>query len=282
MMKKIAIITDSTACMPEEMVKKYKVHVIPVRIQWDDETLVDGVDIKAREFYERLEASSTIPTTSQPSAGDFMALFEKLAESHEGIIAPLISSGVSGTVNSAETALQTFKKVPVEMIDTHLASGGAGMVVEAAGKAISNGKDFKDVRKAAESVMEKVKVYFVVDTLKYLHKGGRIGGASRYLGTALNIKPILYLDDNGKIDALEKVRTKKKAATRIVELAAEHAAGRPVHVCVMHANTPAEAEGLKKQLEERMECKQMDIYDIGPGVGVHVGPGAIGLSVYPV
>jgi DegV family protein with EDD domain len=280
-MNKIALVTDSTANMPPAMVAQYQVHVIPVRIQWDEETLVDGVDISATQFYERLVKSKSIPTTSQPSAGDFMALFEQLAQDHDGIIAPLISSGVSGTVNSAETALQTFSQVPVEMIDTHLAAGAAGLVVETAARAIAAGKDLKAVRAAVDSVRETVKVYFVVDTLKYLHKGGRIGGASRYMGTALDIKPILYLDDNGKIDALEKVRTKKKAIERIIELAAEHVGASKARAVVMHANAPEEAERVRGQVATRMDCEQVDIYEIGPAVGVHVGPGAIGLSVCP-
>ena len=281
-MKKIALITDSTANMPAELVKKYGVHVIPIRIQWDEETLVDGVDITTTQFYERLVKAKSIPTTSQPSAGDFMALFERLAKDYDGMIAPLISSGVSGTVNSAETALQTFSQVPVEMMDTHLAAGAAGLVVETAGQAIAAGKDLKAVRAAADAVREKTKVYFVVDTLRYLHKGGRIGGASRYMGTALDIKPILYLDDNGKIDALEKVRTKKKAIERIIDLAAEHVDGKKARAVVMHASAPEEAERVKAQVAERMDCAQVDIYEIGPAVGVHVGPGAIGLSVCPV
>jgi DegV family protein with EDD domain len=280
-MNKIALVTDSTANMPPAMVAQYQVHVIPVRIQWDEETLVDGVDISATQFYERLVKSKSIPTTSQPSAGDFMALFERLAKDHDGIIAPLISSGVSGTVNSAETALQTFSQVPVEMIDTHLAAGAAGLVVETAARAIASGADLKAVRAAVDRVRATVKVYFVVDTLKYLHKGGRIGGASRYMGTALDIKPILYLDDNGKIDALEKVRTKKKAIERIIELAAEHVGASKARAVVMHANAPEEAERVRAQVEARMDCEQVDIYEIGPAVGVHVGPGAIGLSVCP-
>jgi len=281
-MNKIALVTDSTANMPPSLVKKYHLHIIPVRIQWDEETLVDGVDITATQFYQRLVASQSIPTTSQPSAGDFIQLFEKLAQDHDGIIAPLISSGVSGTVSSAETALQSFSRVPVEMIDTHLAAGGAGLVVEQAARAISAGKDLQAVRRAADAVREKVKVYFVVDTLKYLHKGGRIGGASRYLGTALKIKPILYLDDTGKIDALEKVRTKNKAVARIIDLAAEHVGESRARAVVMHASAPAEAERVVAQVESRMDCQQVDIYEIGAAVGVHVGPGAIGLSVYPI
>ena len=127
-----------------------------------------------------------------------------------------------------------------------------------------------------------MKVFFVVDTLKYLHKGGRIGGASRYLGSALDIKPILYLDDSGKIEALEKVRTKKKATSRLVELAAEYANGKPVNVSVLHANVLEEITYLRDQLLEQLDCNQIDIYELSPAIGVHVGPGTIGIAIYPI
>jgi len=280
-MPKIAIITDSTAFMPDALVKKYNVNVIPVAIHWDGETLFDGVDITPEAFYERLATSKTLPSTSQPSAGDFLKLFEKLSKDHDGIIAPLISTGVSGTINSAEVALQTFDKVPVEIIDTHSVSGGLGMVVEQAALALAEGKGLTEARQVAEDVAQQSKVFFVVDTLKYLHAGGRIGGASRFFGSALDIKPILYLNEVGKIDGLEKVRTKKKAVTRIIELAVEYAAGRPVDACVMHANVADEAEDLKKRLADGLDCGDIEVYGISAGVGVHVGPGALGLAVYP-
>ena len=281
-MKKIAVVTDSTAYMPEALVKKYDIHVIPVKIHWDDETLIDGVDITPEQFYERLGGSKTIPSTSQPSAGEFLKLFDELSVDYDGIIAPLISSGVSGTINSAEAALNLFSKVPVEIIDTHLASSGSGMVVEQTAKALAAGKTLNEARQTAEDIAKKMKVFFVVDTLKYLHKGGRIGGASRYIGSALDIKPILYLDDQGKIDALEKVRSKKKATARLVELAVEYADSRPVRVCVMHANVLEEITNLQEQLLSQLNCDHIDIYGISPGVGVHVGPGAIGLAIYPI
>jgi DegV family protein with EDD domain len=279
-MKKIAVVTDSTAYIPDAFVKKYNIHVIPIRIHWEGSTLIDGVDITPAQFYERLEKSSTIPSTSQPSAGDFLELFKELSTSYDGIIAPLISSGISGTVNSAESALTMFSEIPVEIIDTHSTSAGLGLVATAAAQAVSDGKSLKEIKHLAEGIVKRLKLFFVVDTLKYLHKGGRIGGASRYFGTALSIKPILHLDDQGKIDALEKVRTKGKATARLIKLAVEQADGRPVNVSVMHANAIEEVKNLRDQLLEQLDCAQIEIYDISPGIGVHVGPGTIGLGIY--
>lgn len=280
-MTKIAIVTDSTAYLPQDFVELHNIQVIPLNIHWDDQTYIDGIDIAPVEFYERLEKSSTIPSTSQPSAGDFLQVFKELAPHYSGIIVPLISSGISGTVDSAKTAASMFSEIPVEIIDTHSTSAGLGLIVTLVTQAVSDGKSLKEIKKLAEGTVKRLKLFFVVDTLKYLHKGGRIGGASRYFGSALSIKPILYFDDQGKIDALEKVRTKKKATARLVELAVEHANGKPVNVGVMHANALEEVKNLRDQLLEQLDCKQIEIYDISPVIGTHVGPGALGVAVYP-
>ena len=281
-MTKIAIVTDSTAYISKDFVKKHKIRVIPLSVHWDDNTYLDGVDITPAQFYERLEKSSTIPSTSQPSAGDFLQAFKELAPHCDGIIVPLISSGISGTVASAKTAASMFSEVPVEVIDSHVTAAGLALVVTAIAKEASYGKNLKEIKQLAEGIVKKLKIFFVVDTLKYLHKNGRIGGASRYLGAALSIKPILYLDDQGKIDALEKVRTKRKAIERLIQLAVEQAGGKPVKVGVMHANALKEAKNLQEQLLEQLDCAQIGIYDISPVIGIHVGPGTVGLAIYAV
>ncbi len=147
-------------------------------------------------------------------------------------------------------------------------------------QAVSYGKSLKEIKQLAEGIVNRSKLFFAVDTLKYLHKGGRIGGASRYFGTALSIKPILFLNDQGKIDALEKVRTKRKATERLIQLAVEQADGKPVMVGVLHANALEEAKNLQKQLFEQLDCTQIEIYDLSPVIGAHVGPGTIGLAIY--
>ncbi len=281
-MNKIAIVTDSTAYIPKDIVKLHNIRVIPVKIHWDDTTLVDGVDITPAQFYERLEKSSTIPSTSQPSAGDFLQAFKELAPHYDVIIAPLVSSGISGTVASAQAALAMFSEIPVEIIDTYSTSAGLGLVVTAVAQAVSDGKSLKEIKQLAEDIIKKLKLFFVVDTLKYLHKGGRIGGASRYFGAALDIKPILYLNDQGKIDASEKVLTKRKATERLIQLAVEQADGKPVNVSVMHANALEEVKNLRGQLLQQLDCAQIEIYDLSPAIGVHVGPGTVGLAIYTV
>ncbi|MBE0409858.1 MAG: DegV family protein [Anaerolineales bacterium] len=279
-MSRIAILTDSTAYLSPDMLERHDIHVIPLKVHWGEETLLDGIDITPVEFYTRLATHSTLPSTSQPSMHDFLQVFNGLASQYEGILVPLISSGISGTVASAQAAVTEFKKVPVEVVDTHSTSAGLALVVLAAARAVEQGCSLPEVTQIARNVVQNLHLFFAVDTLKYLHKGGRIGGASRYLGSALSIKPILFFDGVGKIDALERVRTKRKALTRLVELAEEKVGSNPVHVGVIHANAPEEAAEFRSRLAKRLECDQLYTFELSPVIGTHVGPGTIGLALY--
>jgi len=281
-MSKIAILTDSTAYLPKAFVESHNIRVVPLKIHWDGTNFEDGIDITPSEFYERLVKSSSIPTTSQPPVEEFLQIYEELAADHDGIIVPLISSGISGTVSSAKTAASMFSKVPVEVIDTRSTASGLALVDIAVAKAVAGGKDLAEIKTFAEAIIQRLDLFFAVDTLKYLHIGGRIGGASRFFGTALNIKPILYLDKDGKINALARVRTKRKAISKLVELTIAKAARKPVHAGIIHANALDDAINLQKQLLSQLDCKQSEIYDISPVIGTHVGPGTIGIAFYPI
>ncbi len=279
-MTKIAILTDSTANLPVEWVEKNNVRVIPLKIHWGNDTFLDGVDLTPNEFYTRLSHSKTLPTTSQPSIQDFLQAFESLANQADGIVVPLISSGISGTVASALAAVREFFRVPVEIVDTRVTSAGQGLVVMAAARAAAQGKSLQEVRQAADEVVQRMHLFFAVDTLEYLHRGGRIGGASRYLGTVLNIKPILYFDLDGKLDALERARTKGKALQRLTALAEEKANGHPLHLSVIHANAPEIAQEFREQITHRLHCEEVFTMELSPVIGVHVGPGTIGVALY--
>ena len=281
-MAKIAIITDSTAYLKKDYVKKHNIRVIPLNLHWDGENFKDGIDISPDEFYDRLKASSTLPTTSQPTYGDFQVIFKEYASDYDGIVVALMSSGISGTVDSALIAQKTFKDIPVEVIDTKTTAGGQALIVKAIAAAVESGKSVGETAALARAIVAQICTYFVVDTLKYLHKGGRIGGASRYFGTALNIKPILYLNEEGEIDALEKVRTKKKAVNRLLELAVEKGAGKKCYVGIYHAQALKEAEAMRDEIQQLLDCYEVGIYKISPVIGTHVGPGALGISVHTV
>ena len=279
-MANIGILTDSSANIPDMWVEEHNIKVIPLKIQWEDETLLDGIDITPAEFYKRMEERKSIPTTSQPSIQDFLQGYESLADETDGIVVPLISSGISGTVASAQAAAALFNRVPVEIIDTKITSNGLLLVILTAIRTAQNGKSLQEVKQATEDVVNRLKVYFAVDTLEYLHRGGRINSASRYLGTTLNIKPILYFNPEGKIDALEKVRTKRKALQRMVDLAEQETEGRPVNVAIVHANVPQDAHEFSRTIEKCLNCKEIHIIEFSPVIGVHVGPGTIGIAFY--
>lgn len=279
-MTNIAILTDSTANLPQAWIEQYGIHVIPLKIHWGNQTLLDGIDITPKEFYMRLAPSQSLPTTSQPSTHDFIQAFEKLADQADGIVVPLISSGISGTVNSAQIAARQFSRVPVEIVDTHSTSAGQAMAVLAAVQSAAQGKSLQEVRQAADEVVQRLHLFFAVDTLEYLHRGGRIGGASRFLGTALNIKPILYFDAEGKLDARERVRTKKMALQRLMSLAEEKVNGHPLHLGIIHANAPQVAQEFREQITRHLQCKEVFTLELSPVIGTHVGPGTIGIAFY--
>jgi DegV family protein with EDD domain len=280
-MNNIAILTDSTANLPAEWVEQYAIRVIPLKIHWGNETYLDGIDLTPEEFYMRLSNSKHLPTTTQPSIQDFLMAFENIAdEGAAGIVVPLISSGISGTVASAQAAARQFTRVPVEIIDTQITSIGQVMIILASARAAKQGASLQEVRLAAEEVVKRLHVFFAVDTLEYLHRGGRINGASRYLGTALDIKPILFFNSEGKIDALERVRTKRKALQRLIALAEQQANGGPVHVGIVHANVPQAAQRFRDEVEKRLKCKEIFTVEFSPVISVHVGPGTIGIALY--
>jgi DegV family protein with EDD domain len=281
-MLKSAIITDSTAYLPSEFISRYDIHVLPLTLHWEDESFADGVDISPAEFYTRLAKSKTLPKTSQVPTYEFLEKFNELAQDCDGIIVVLLSSGISGTVDSARAALENFDKAPVAIIDTRSTSAAQAMVTLAAARAVEQGCDFEEVGRIARETVEKLRTYFAVDTLEFLHRGGRIGGASRYLGAALQIKPILCFDEAGKIEALERVRTRGKALRRLISLAEARLNGGKAHIGVLHANCPAEAGALREQIAEQLQGMDVEILtvELSPVIGAHVGPGAIGIAVY--
>lgn len=279
-MSKIAIVTDSSAFLPDELVKLYQLRVVPQILLWGTETYLDNVNITPSEFFKRLQEDPVHPTTTQPNPEEFLTIFEELAIGYEGIVAILISSELSGTVSSARTAAEQFQRIPVRVVDSQSASMGLGLAVLTAAKLADQGAAIDEVEAAAREVCAKVKVMFVVDTLEFLHKGGRIGGASRLLGTALGLKPLLHLNE-GRVDALERVRTKRKAVDRMLELAQELADGKPVRASIIHAGVPDEGEALRARVEETFSCTELHIAGLSPVIATHVGPGTLGIAICP-
>ncbi|MCW5877595.1 MAG: DegV family protein [Anaerolineales bacterium] len=277
-MAKIAIVTDSTTYIPKELSKGHEIHVVPALIIWGDQEMYDGVDIQPKEFYERLAASTKSPTTSQPTPAAFKEKFEELGKKGFDVLGIFVSSAFSGTIASALQGKEMASGVKVEVIDGRSASMGTGWPLLRAAEAAKAGKSLAECVKIAEAARDNTGVMLMVDTLEFLHRGGRIGGAQRFLGTALNMKPILEVVE-GKLQPVERVRTKGKAVKRMVELVEERMGGRsPVRIAVLHANAQADAEALLAEVKDRFKPLEAAITDVSPAVGTHTGPGTLGLA----
>ncbi|MCB8938475.1 MAG: DegV family protein [Ardenticatenaceae bacterium] len=277
---KVAVVVDSTAYIPPALVAQYNIHVIPQILNWEGSSLRDDVDIKPDAFYARLANAKEMPTTSQPSAGEFHEFFSKVAETAESIVAVLISKSLSGTQASAQAAADMMSDYPIEIVDSESAAMGLGYMALAAARAAEAGADYQEAAAAARALVKGMRVLFVVDTLEFLHRGGRIGGAQRLIGSMLSIKPILHLVD-GKIEPLASVRTKKKALAHLMEVAKEEMGGKSgVKAAVIHAAAADDAQSLHAQLSEILNPEEMHIVELSPVVGAHVGPKALGVVFY--
>ena len=211
------VVTDSTAYIPPALLEQYHIRVIPLHVIWEPETFLDGVTIDPLTFYTRLAADKQIPTTTQPSIGEFVDFFVETAPEAKALVGVFISSELSGTVASALAAREMLPDRTIEVVDSRSTTMGLGFVALAAAQAAAQGKSLAEVVGVARQLAPRTHVLFVVETLEYLHRGGRIGSASRWLGTALRIKPLLHLNE-GRVDALERVRTGLIGAGRVEAL----------------------------------------------------------------
>lgn len=277
---RVAIVTDSTATIPSDLVKKYQIKVIPQCLIWEEKTYRDGIDITPREFYERLKNSKDLPTTSQPSAGEFFEFFSKVAEGYDEILGIFISDELSGTVDSARAARDMLPELNIEIIDSRSASMGLGFITLAAARSIEQGQNLSETADIAKKLVPLAKAIFVVDTLEYLHRGGRIGGAKRLVGSMLSIKPVLHLED-GRIEPLASLRTKRKAIDRALEIVSQDVAGKgPIHACVIHAAAPQEAAEFQGRVKQLITPVELLVCELSPVVGTYTGPGLVGLAYY--
>lgn len=280
-MSKIAIVTDSTATIPAGLHSGLTIHTIPLDVIWGDQTFKDGVDITPNEFFAKLVGSRITPTTSQPSPEAFRSLYEQLSSEGYEILSIHISNRLSGTLDSARQAREMLPNSKIVIMDSENTSICLGQQVLAAARAAREGATLVECEAIANQVRENSGVLFVVRTLEYLRRGGRIGGAAALIGTALNLKPILEIR-GGRVEAIEKVRTWNKALERLIELYAMRISNRsPLRICVLHGGVPQEAQDVLALLRRKfsdIEITEAVAENLGPVVGVHAGPGVIGLA----
>jgi DegV family protein with EDD domain len=274
---RIAIVTDSTACIPEDLIKQYDIKVAPQILLWKGETLLDGVDITPDQFYTRLRTTDVMPTTSQATVRAFHEIFTPLVAEGAQILAIVLSAKMSGTLLSAEQAKAEFAGATIELVDSETTAMALGFQVLAAARAGAEGKSFDEVVALARTAKEHTGVMFVVDTLEFLHRGGRIGGAARLFGTALNMKPLLEIRD-ARVDTVERIRTKAKAFARLLDLIEEKVGDRkPVRLAALHAQAEDDARYLLEQAGRRCHPIESLMTPVSPVVGNHAGPGTVGL-----
>jgi DegV family protein with EDD domain len=281
-MTKVAIVTDSTAYLPQDMIKDYPVTVLPLQLLWGNESYRDGIDIQPVEFYARLKTAKDFPTTSQTSPDTFKGAFRRLLDEGFDILSIHISSKLSGTLDSATQARAQLDANRIEVFDSLSAGMALGFQVLAAARLATQGATLKECKAIAEKAREQSGVFFVPSTLEYLHRGGRIGGAATLLGTVLDLKPILEVRD-GKIEAIEKVRTMSKAIDRMLDLFEERLKQfhHPIRIAGQYTDIPDAAQLLVDRARQRFgtsEVAEAYLVPVSPVIGVHFGPGGIGMA----
>lgn len=277
----IKIVTDSTAGLPEAMIREHDIRIVPLYLHFGEQAYREGVDISNAQFYERLRAAETLPTTSQPSVGEFHQVFQDLTEAGHEVLAMTISSKLSGTFSSAMGALEMLPGAPISVVDSLCTSLALRLLIEAALDDIAAGATRQQLAAHIEDLRDKVHILFVVDTLEYLAKGGRIGNAKAFMGTLIKIKPLLILED-GVIEPCEQVRSKSKAVARMLELAEQRLAGHgaQAHVAIAHAVALDEALAFRKEVVARLGCAEPSISEISAVIGAHTGPGVVAMAAY--
>ncbi|MEW6243716.1 MAG: DegV family protein [Bacillota bacterium] len=280
-MARVKIVTDSTADIPPEVARELDIAVVPLYVHFGEDVYKDGVDLTPQEFFEMLTKSRHNPTTSQPSPGDFLEVY-KAAKDYDGVLSIHISSKLSGTYNSAVSARDMLPEMDIRVVDSKGASMVFGLIAIEAAKAAKRGESLDEICALVEKTIAKAKVFFAVDTLDYLHRNGRIGKAQHLLGSLLNFKPILTLED-GYVTSFDKVRGKNKVIPRLVELLRERiGAGGKIKTAVVHSVAAEAAAELAGEVKKNFQVEEMYITSLGAVIGTHTGPGTLAVTAYPV
>ncbi len=272
----VKIVTDSTADLPRDLVKKYDISVVPLTVRFGTETYLDGVDLSADQFFKKLVSSPVLPATGAPSPGTFGELYKSILAKGDHVASIHISNKLSATCASATTAKGNLPAgSPVEVIDTPSVSMGLGLIVLRAAAAAAAGAKLPEVAGLVKEMMTKIRLCGAFDTLEYLHKGGRIGRAQAFLGSMLNLKPIVVVQE-GEVHPLERVRTRAKAVGHLLKLVED--SKKVEELAVLHATTPSDMEDLARRVEAIVPGVAVHRCQFGPVLGTYVGPGILAVA----
>ncbi len=284
-MRKVAIVTDSTCCLPPELVEEYSIHLARLVILHEGKSYRDGIDITAGEVYRIMRQRKKLPTTSTPSAGDFLDAYRQLSEKAESIACITVTGLQSKTFEAAAVAKEMAKEVipdtPIEVIDSRAVSGALGFIVLEAARAASQGAALPEVASVAQSMMGRVNFLAMLDTLFYLARTGRIARAAAWAGSLLSLKPVVeHSPSIGETTPVARPRSATKGIELMLKIMAERVGDSRAHVMVHHADEPEEGEKLKDRIGSRFDCAELYLTEFTPGMGVHTGPGLLAISFY--
>lgn len=278
----VRIVTDSTCNLPQELIDQYQIPVVPIQVMFGQETYREGVDITPREFYDRVERTGVVPTTSQPPAGAFAEVYRRLAQQPCQILSVHLTGRLSGVIQSAYAATQLTPEADVALFDTLSVSTGTGFCVLEAAKMAQAGAVREEIVARLAHIRDGLRIYLTPATLKYLQMSGRVGKLQGAMAALLNVKPIIRMHE-GLLDAFEKVRTRKGSLDRLLRLT-EEAMGRHdlIDIAVIHADAPQEAEELAQRVRATFRYRHLFVETLSLALGVHGGPGMIGIASYKI
>ncbi|MDP4125916.1 MAG: DegV family protein [Bacillota bacterium] len=281
-MRKIGIVMDSTGYLTPDILEKLQINVVPLTVNIGDETFSE-LELPNTLFFEKLNHISGISTTSQPSVGAFLQTYELLfSKGVEEIVSIHLSAAISGTLRSAQMAKELASNPNIYIVDSKSSALGLGALAWAAAEWAEQELPASEIVDHLQCLKQQTELYFIVDTLENLRKGGRIGGAAALLGTLLQIKPILYFNQKAEIDVFDKVRSRSRAWQRVLaELTRALSTGKRYRICVMHVNIPKEGEDLLNELRIRFPEHEIRLFEAGAVIATHVGQGAFGLTFHP-
>ncbi len=278
-MREVVVATDSAANLPRMVAEQLGIEVIPLWIQMDDESYRDGVDIQPLDFFQRLQQRFRRLQTSQPSLGEFLEFYRRVQEKARSIVSVHVASRYSGVFQAARAAAAELAPYPIEVVDTGTIAMAQGFVAIAAARAAAAGASLAEVVQRARSVVPKVDLIAAVETLEYAVRGGRLAWAARMVGNLLNVKPLVRVQNN-EVGILGQARSRARAIRQLLDTLAQRAGDATVHIAILHTGAVEEAQRLKEEILSRFRCAEVYIEPVTPVLGVHAGPGALGLAYY--
>ena len=280
---RVAVVVDSAASLPENLARDAGVYVVPMSLELEGKTFLDGRDLAPAQFYRMLRESRALPKTSAPSPSRFLDAFKAAAELVPSVLCLTVSPRFSSSFEAARTAVgeaeETLPDLEIALLDSESAAGGQGLIALEAARAAESGRSLLEVVAEVRNIIPRVRLVAFLDTLQYLWKGGRVPGIAYMATSVLRIKPVFELSE-GEVRSVARPRTTRRATQRLLDLMRERVGEAPVHAMVLHADAPAEAEQLRQTVDDQFYCQELRVGEFSPVMGAHTGPGLLGIAFW--